>query len=66
MRKLLKPNAISPEVIEAVKKDRMSHALNELVFKYNISYQNISMICKGIDRQKTVINYRQENIYSQG
>jgi hypothetical protein len=62
MRKLLKPNAIPPEVREAVKKDRMFHSLNELVFKYNISYQNISIICKGIERQKTVQSHSQGNI----
>jgi hypothetical protein len=56
MRKLIKPETLPPEVIEIVKKDREHLTMNELVFKYNISYKNIAAICKGIERKKIKTN----------
>lgn len=50
MRKLTNPATVSEMIIESIRKDRKTMSLNTLVFKYNVPYDFVSKVCKGISR----------------
>jgi len=47
-----KIESLSEETIESIKKDRLTHPIDELVFKYNVSAKNIAALCEGIKMQR--------------